>query len=53
MRAEILLAAFAEVVLTTGRSGRLVVKGNVPDEAEIWGVIESNPFWKRAVAFKL
>ena len=51
MRAEILLTAFAQKVVTVGASGRLIIKGEVAPTEEIWRLIESYSGWKRAVAF--
>jgi hypothetical protein len=51
MRAEILLTAFAQKVVTVGASGRLSIKGEVAPTEEIWRLIESYAGWKRAVAF--
>jgi hypothetical protein len=51
MRAEILLTAFAQRVVTVGASGRLMIKREVALTEEIWRLIESCAGWKRAIAF--
>lgn len=53
MRAEILLTAFAQKVVTVGINGRLIIKGEVAPTAEVWRLIEPCSGWKRAVAFCL
>ena len=53
MRAEILLMAFAQDVITKGAEGQVVIKGKVEESAKVWRLIDSRPGWKRAVAFRL
>ena len=53
MRAEILLMAFAQDVITKGAEGQVVIKGKVEESAKVWRLIASHPGWKRAVAFRL
>jgi len=53
MRAEILLMAFAQDVITKGAEGQIVLKGKVEESAKVWCLIASHPCWKRAVAFRL
>jgi hypothetical protein len=53
MRAEILLMAFAQDVITKGAEGQVVIKGKVEASAKVWRLIDSRPGWKRAVAFCL
>ena len=53
MRAEVLLTAFAQKVVTVGANGRLIIKGEVAPTAEIWQLIEARSGWKRTVAFCL
>ena len=53
MRAEILLTAFTQKVVTVSASGRLIIKGEVAPTEEIWQLIESCAGWKRAIAFCL
>jgi hypothetical protein len=53
MRAEILLTAFAQKVVTVGTNGRLIIKGEIAPTAEVWRLIESCSGWKRAIAFCL
>jgi hypothetical protein len=53
MRAEILLMAFAQDVITTGAEGQVVIKGKVEESETVWRLIASHPGWKRAVAFRL
>ena len=53
MRAEILLMAFAQDVITKGAEGQVVIKGKVEESEKVWRLIDSRPGWKRAVAFRL
>ena len=53
MRAEILLMAFAQDVITKGADGQVVLKGKVEESEKVWRLIDSRPGWKRAVAFRL
>jgi len=51
MRAEILLTAFAQKVITVETHGRSIIKGDIAQTDDIWRLIESYSGWKRAVAF--
>ena len=53
MRAEILLSAFTEAVITAGGDDCLTIRGDVPEDAEIWCVMKSRTHFKRLVAFRL
>ena len=53
MRAEILLTAFAQKVVTVGTNGRSIIKGEVAPTAEVWRLNRVMLGWKRAVAFCL
>ncbi len=53
MRAEILLTAFTEAVITMTGNDCLRIKGDIPPEAEIWSTMKSQTHLKRLVAFRL
>ena len=53
MRAEILLTAFTDAVITVGGDDCLTIKGDVPEDAEIWRTMKSRTHLKRLVAFRL
>jgi hypothetical protein len=53
MRAEILLTAFTEAVITGSGNACLTIKGDVAKGAEIWRVMKSLTHLKRFVAFRL
>ena len=53
MRAEILLTAFTEAVITIGGDDCLTIKGDVPADADIWRMMKSRAHLKRIVAFRL
>ncbi|MBM3238760.1 hypothetical protein FJZ31_20920 [Candidatus Poribacteria bacterium] len=53
MRAEILLTAFTEAVITVAGDDCLTIKGDVPKDAEIWHLMKSLTPLKRLVAFQL
>jgi len=52
MRAEILLTAFAQQVVTVSANNQSIIKGNVSQADDIWRLIASRPDWKRTVAFR-
>jgi hypothetical protein len=52
MRAEILLTAFAQQVVTVSADNQSIIKGNVSQADDIWRLIASRPDWKRTVAFR-
>ena len=51
MRAEILLTAFAQQVVTVSADHQSIIKGDVSQADDIWRLIASRPNWKRTVAF--
>ena len=51
MRAEILLTAFAQQVVTVSADHQSIIKGDVSQADDIWRLIVSRPNWKRTVAF--
>ena len=51
MRAEILLTAFAQQVVTVSADHQSIIKGDVSQANDIWRLIASRPNWKRTVAF--
>lgn len=53
IRGEVVLAAFADPLVTYTRELGQVIKGKVPKDEPIWGLLKSNPDWKRVVAFCL
>ena len=52
MRAEILLTAFAQQVVTVSADNQSIIKGDVSQADNIWRLIASRPDWKRTVAFR-
>ena len=52
MRAEILLTAFAQQVITVSADHQSIIKGDVSQADNIWQLIASRPNWKRTVAFR-
>src|SRR2546421_3101868 len=53
MRGEVLLTAFARDVVTQRENDRHVIKGNTSMHDEVWDIINSDPGWKRVIAFRL
>ena len=51
MRAEILLTAFAQQVVTVSADHQSIIKGDVSQADDIWRLMASRPNWKRTVAF--
>jgi hypothetical protein len=51
MRAEILLTAFAQQVVTVSANHQSIIKGDVSQADDIWRLMASRPSWKRTVAF--
>ena len=51
MRAEILLTAFAQQVVTVSADHQSIIKGDVSQADDIWRLIASRPNWKSTVAF--
>lgn len=51
IRAEVLLTAFAQQVITVGANVHMVVKGHVAPTEEVWQIMASHSGWKRMVAF--
>lgn len=52
MRAEILLTAFAQQVITASADQQSIIKGQASQADDIWQLIASRPGWKRTVAFR-
>jgi hypothetical protein len=52
MRAEILLTAFAQQVVTVNANHQSIIKGDVSQANDIWRLLASRPDWKRTVAFR-
>lgn len=52
MRAEILLTAFAQQVVTVSANHQSIIKGDVSQANDIWRLLASRPDWKRTVAFR-
>ena len=52
MRAEILLTAFAQQVVTGSADHQSIIKGDVSQADNIWELMTSRPNWKRTVAFR-
>jgi hypothetical protein len=52
MRAEILLTAFAQQVVTVSADHQAIIKGDVSQDDNIRRLIASCPDWKRTVAFR-
>jgi len=52
MRAEVLLTAFAQDVITQGSDGQRVVKGSSLLGDDLWPIPMSHQGWKRVVAFR-
>ena len=52
MRAEILLTAFAQQVVTVSADHQSIITGNVSQADNIWQLIASRPDLKRTVAFR-
>ena len=52
MRAEILLTAFAQQVITASADHQVIIKGEVSPDDHIWQLLASRPNWKRTVAFR-
>lgn len=52
MRAEVLLSAFADDVVTSGKDDGEVIKGNVSARDEIWSLVKGSDR-ARAVAFRV
>ena len=52
MRAEILLTAFAQQVITASTDQRSIIKGDVSPADNIWQLIASPPDLRRTVAFR-
>src|SRR5262245_37051900 len=52
MRAEILLTAFAQQVITASTDHLSIIKGDVSQADNIWQLIAAHPDWKRTVAFR-
>ena len=52
MHSEVLLTAFAQDVLTSGREGQRLIKGEVSPSDPIWSCLADRN-WSRAVAFRL
>jgi hypothetical protein len=53
MRGEVLLVAFARDVVSQGEDGRHVVTGDISMHDEVWDILNSDPKWKRVIAFRL
>lgn len=53
VRSEVLLTAFAEVVISVGPEGRWVGLGTVDDSDPVWTRIEKRERWQRSVAFRM
>lgn len=53
MRAEILLTAFAQQVVTVSADHQSIIKGDVSQADDIWRLMASRPNWKRTIAFRL
>jgi hypothetical protein len=51
MRAEILVTAFAQQVVTVSANHQSIIKGDVSQADDIWRLMASRPSWKRTVAF--
>ena len=52
MRAEILLTAFAQQVVTVSADRQSIIQGDVSQANNIWQLIAAHPDWKRTVAFR-
>ena len=53
MRGEVLLVAFARDVVTQSENSRHVVKGDISMHDQVWEILNSDPTWKRLIAFRL
>src|SRR5205085_11168511 len=53
MRGEVLLTAFARDVVTQRENDRHVIKGNTSMHDDVWDIINSDPDWKRVIAFRI